>query len=119
MKIILKAIAAVLSVFLSMSAVGGGFAEGVPVSVQKTDYGTLHLIFISLENPISLKTSCSSNDGLVVEDENQSSKAALSMALTALASGSKFRCYVENGCSAANGASTTYPICSYYPTLVK
>lgn len=98
------------------------WAEGVPISIQKTDYASLHLIFIAFSEPVKASNSCSSSMGLVVHDANESSQAALTLALTALASGKKFRCYVTpgtstNDCSQVNGSSTTFPVCDYYPSL--
>ena len=104
---------------LSSYSVADGFASGVPVAIQKTDYSNLHLIFITLDSPVSVANNCDSSAGLVVHDSNDSSKAALSLAMTALAAGKKFQCYIRtNSCSAVTGAATTFPVCEYYPALV-
>ena len=73
-----------------------------------------------MQSPVNSGAQCDSQAGVVIHDSNESYKEALSFALTALASGSKFRCYVNaEDCSPITGASTTYPVCDYYPTLVK
>lgn len=107
-------------IFFSMGAVAGDWVEGVPVSVQKTDYGSLHLIYVQMQNPVNTSAQCDSKDGIVFEEGSESFKEALTFAMTALASGSKFRCYINDSrCSAVTGASTTYPVCEYYPILSK
>jgi len=104
---------------LSSYSIADGFASGVPVAIQKTDYFDLHLLFITLDSPISTASNCDSTTGLIVHDSNDSSTAALSLAMTALATGKKFQCYIRtNSCSRVNGALTTYPVCEYYPALV-
>ena len=110
-----------ITLAINLTCHAGTFVEGVPVSVQKSDYGqSIHLIFVQMQTPVNSGAQCDSQAGVVIHDSNESSKEALSFALTALASGSKFRCYVNVGdCSAVTGASTTYPVCDYYPALVK
>ena len=102
---------------LSIHSFADGFVSGVPVAIQKTDYGSKHLIFIKLDSPIG-NNGCDSGAGVVVHDANESSKAALSLAMTAFAAGKKFSCYVvTNQCSSISGADTTYPVCVYYPSI--
>jgi hypothetical protein len=90
--------------------------EGIPTQVMKSDYNGLHAIYVQLEDSVP-KGSCDSGDGLVVLDENESSEVAIRLALTAFASGKKFRCYVSGQCSRITGGATTYPVCSYYPSI--
>ena len=99
---------------LSFSA---SWEEGVPTQIMKSDYSSLHLIYIKLKEPIS-KGNCDSGSGLVLHDANESSKMASSLALTALASGKKFKCYVNGQCSRITGGVTTYPVCGYYPSYI-
>jgi len=106
---------------VTLPALAGSWAEGIPISIQKSDYhDSLHLTFIKMLNPVNTNAQCDSQEGVVIHDSNESSNAALTFALTALASGAKFRCYVHSGdCSRINGATITYPVCDLYPTLVK
>lgn len=102
---------------LSFHSFADGFVAGVPIAIQKTDYYDKHLIFIRLDNPVADK-GCNSGAGLVVHDANESSKAALSLAMTAFATGKKFSCYVvTNQCSSISGSDITYPVCVYYPAI--
>ncbi len=122
MKRIISYLSLTATIFISSHILADDYAEGVPKQIVKSDYGLLHLILILLEEPISLETNCSSNKGLIVHDANESSKAALSFALTALASGSKFKCYVStgnDGCSAYTGSVESFPVCRSYPSIVK
>ena len=94
-----------------------GFVDGVPVEVMKSDWNTLHLTYIKFETPIA-NQGCSSGAGVVIQDAHGSSKAALTFALTAYASGKKFRCYVKNNvCSNITGTVDTYPVCTDYPSV--
>ncbi len=107
-----------LVMLFSFNAMADIWAEGVPVTIQKTDYSSMHLIYIQFDKPV-VSTGCSSSAGVVVLDSNESAKAALTFALTAQASGKKFRCYVvTNQCSGITGAVDTFPVCGYYPSLV-
>ncbi len=104
--------------FTSVGSLADGFAEGIPVAVQKSDYSNIHVTFVQLDRNIS-GTGCSSNNGLVILDSYENSKTAISFALAAQASGKKFRCYiVTNQCSVITGAADTYPVCAYYPAIV-
>lgn len=105
---------------LPLQSFAGGWVEGVPVLVQKSDYSNLHLIYIQMQQPVTTTAQCSSTAGIIFEDVNESSTQALAMAMTALASGMKFRCYVNaDRCSQYTGAATTFPVCDYYPGLIK
>lgn len=110
-----------LSASLFVSSVHAeGFYQGVPIVVQKSDCcnNSLHLLYIEFAAPIAYR-GCTSDRGVVVLDSNESSKAALSMALAAQASGKKFRCYIRaNTCSPITGAVDTYPVCDTYPAVV-
>jgi len=118
MKKLISHLLACATILASVNASAEGFVEGVPVRIQKTDYGTLHLVFIQLNQSFA-STGCDSNYGLVVLDSNESAKAALTFAIAALASGKKFSCYVrDNQCSAYTGSAQTFPICDIYPALV-
>ena len=110
---------AFVSVLIASHSLAAGWAEGVPVSIQKSDYSNLNLnlIYIKLDSPVSVANNCTSSLGVVVLDSHDSSDAALSLAMTALAAGKKFSCYVTDQCSRITGAVTTYPICANYPTL--
>lgn len=105
----------------TVPAFSGTWVEGVPIEIQKSDYqNSIHAIFIRMQEPVSTQTQCDSQLGIVIHDSNPSSEAAITLALTALASGSKFRCYINAGdCSKITGAATTFPVCDLYPTLVK
>jgi hypothetical protein len=118
MKLLLSSIIFVSSMLVIPSIVlADGFYGGVPVSIQKSDYSSIHSTFVKLDAPIAT-TGCTSNAGLVILDNNESSKAAMTFALTALASGKKFTCYVvSNQCAQITGAVDTYPVCGYYPTI--
>ena len=109
-----------LSVFLvviSNGALSAGFKEGIPTEIMKSDFSTLDLTYIALTNPVPAG-SCGSGAGLVLETSNDSSKLGVTFALTALASSKTFRCYVSDGdCSPITGSATTYPVCSYYPSI--
>ncbi|NPU94662.1 MAG: hypothetical protein HPY82_22345 [Gammaproteobacteria bacterium] len=105
-------------VCFSGAAFADMWAEGVPVSIQKSDYADKHLIYIKFDKPLAEKNGCNNDTGVVVKDTNESSKVALTFAITALTAGKKFRCYVvSNECSPITGSATTYPVCSYYPTI--
>lgn len=94
-----------------------GFVEGVPVEIMKSDWSSLHLTYVKFATPIP-NQGCSSGAGVVIQDTHGSSKAALTFALTAYASGKKFKCYVkENQCSIITGAIDTYPVCTEYPSI--
>ena len=109
-------LAAITALLFSGKLLAEGFVEGVPILIQKSDYGQIHLHFIKLASPVA--TSCTSGSGVILLDSNESAKAGISFALTALAAGKKFRCYVlDNECSQVSGNKTTYPICAYYPTI--
>lgn len=115
-----KAVVKILSclILISTTTLGDGFVEGIPVAVQKSDYSDIHVTFVQLDRNITA-TGCTSSNGLVILDSHEHSKAAISFALAAQASGKKFRCYVvQNQCSAITGSLETYPICSYYPAIV-
>ncbi|RYG11831.1 MAG: hypothetical protein EOO07_19970 [Chitinophagaceae bacterium] len=104
--------------FSSANLFADGFVEGIPVVVQKSDYGSIHLIYVQFDKPVA-PLGCTTGSGVVVLDSNESSKPALSMALAAQASGKKFRCYVvTNQCSQIDGSVATVPICGYYPAIV-
>ena len=103
---------------LPISSIAGTFANGVPVAVRKSDWSK-NLIFIRMAEPVSNPANCGSDAGLVVYDDNPSARAALSFALTALTTGMKFQCYVEDECSKITGNATTYPVCSMFPEIVK
>lgn len=110
-------VAAIISIFFSGKLLAEGFVEGIPVMVMKSDYGQLHLHYIKLDKPVT--TSCSSGEGVVLLDSNESAKAGVNFALTALAAGKRFRCYVQdNQCSKVTGSDTTFPICGYYPGIL-
>ena len=114
----LKKILCAYVCFSSINVLAEGFVEGIPVSLQKTDYSGKHLLFVKFANPVA-NSGCGNHGGVVIHDENESSKAALSFAMAALVSGKTFRCYVQdNQCSVISGNNTTYPVCAYYPTLV-
>ncbi len=116
-KLIVKIFSSLMLV-ASVNSFATGFVEGVPVAIQKTDYSGLHLLFVQFDQPIPA-VGCTGKTGVVVLDSNESSEAALGFALTAQASGKKFRCYIyDNQCSAITGAATTFPVCAYYPSLV-
>lgn len=116
-KAILKSLYCALA-FSSANLFADGFFEGVPIAVQKSDYSALHLVYVQFDKPIAA-SGCTSGSGLVILDSNESSKAALAMALAAQASGKKLRCYVvSNQCSQIDGSVTTMPICGYYPAIV-
>ncbi len=118
MKKLIVKIFSSLALLASTNSFAAGFVEGVPVAIQKTDYNNLHLLFVQLDQPIPA-VGCASNTGVVVLDSNESSEAALGFALTAQASGKKFRCYIyDNQCSVITGAAATFPVCAYYPSLV-
>jgi hypothetical protein len=106
----------ILLLLISHCVFAQGFVSGIPSSVMKSDYASMHLVFVEFESAIN-SGACTSGAGVVVLDSNESSKAALSFALTALASGKWFQCYVTDSCSTVTGATATYPICEYYPTL--
>ncbi len=118
MKNIIFKLLLLMAIALSNQVLATGFVGGVPTSIMKTDYSSLHLVFISLETPVD-KGSCSSGAGLVIHDSNESSKVALSLAMTAFASGKTFQCYVGDECSKTTGSLTTYPVCNFYPRIVK
>jgi hypothetical protein len=102
---------------LPINVMSAGFVGGVPVEIMKSDYTSLHLTFIRLATPISAG-NCNSGDGLVLHDANESAKTGVSLALTALAAGKTFQCYVnDNDCSTITGAVTTFPVCGYYPSI--
>lgn len=102
------------------AANAAAWVEGVPIAVQKTDYGSLKLIYIRFLAPLATDAPCDDKSGVVIMDDNPSAKAALSFAMTALTSGNKFSCYINtNQCSAITGAPTTFPVCEYYPALIK
>ncbi|SRR3990167_2122489 len=105
------------TLFTTSTVFADGFYGGVPVSIQKSDYSSIHATFVQLNAPIP-SNGCTNNTGLVILDENESSKEAVTFALTALASGKRFTCYVvANQCSAITGAAATYPVCGFYPTI--
>jgi hypothetical protein len=103
---------------LPINVMSAGFVGGVPVEIMKSDYAYMHLTFIRLATPISAG-NCNSGAGLVLHDANDSAKTGVSLALTALAAGKTFQCYVQsdNDCSTITGAVTTYPVCGYYPSI--
>ncbi len=107
-----------LSVVFSNNISAAGFFGGIPTSIMKSDFGSLHVVYVELENPID-KGSCDSGNGLVLRDDNESSTVALSLAMTAFAASKRFECYVTNECSRTTGSMETYPVCSYYPRIVK
>ena len=109
----MKKMAFTLAFCLCAGGLFAGWEQGIPVAVMKSDYG-VNVIFIQLEQPIQTY-GCESGIGLVVRDSHPSSKAALPMAMAALVSGKKFRCYVDgNDCSRTTGANTTFPVCAAY-----
>lgn len=81
-----------LTIPFSINAMASGWVEGIPAFIQKSDYGSLHLIYIQMENPVTTTAPCDSKAGIVIEDSNASSKTALALAMTALATGKTFRC---------------------------
>ena len=107
-----------LALTFSRDILASGFVGGVPTSIMKSDYGSIHVVYVALETPIN-QGNCSSGNGLVIRDENASSKAALSLAMAAFAMGKSFQCYVTDECSRTTGSATTYPVCSYYPRIVR
>lgn len=115
----------IVSVLVGMAAfntaLAGSFVEGVPTIVQKSDYSSMHLIYIQMDKPVTYSgVQCDNNAGVVIRDDNESAKAALSFAMTALVSGLTFRCYINaNQCSGINASAATFPVCDYYPSLVK
>jgi len=114
----MKKICLFLATYLLIAhAFAEGFVDGVPVEIMKSDWSSLHLTYIKFATPIP-NQGCSSGGGVVILDSNESSKAALTFALTAFASGKKFRCYVQNNqCSIITGAVETYPVCTVYPSI--
>ena len=109
-----------MSIFLAVvsnGALSAGFKEGIPTEIMKSDFSSLDLTYIALADPVA-KGACSSGDGLVLKGSNDSSTLGVTLALTALASGKTFRCYVsDNDCSPTTGSAATYPVCSYYPSI--
>lgn len=106
--------------FVSQTSMAQEFVEGIPVLVQKSDWSSNHLIYIQMKTPVTTTAQCTSKAGVVIDDANESAKAALTMAMTALASGLTFRCYIDGDrCSRITGATATYPVCDYYPSLKK
>ena len=103
-------------VLIGSSVYAEGFLGGVPVSVMKSNYGSIQVVYVGLKDPIS-KGNCTNGDGVVVEDSNESSEAAFTLALTAFAAGKKFECYVSGGCSHITGSMATFPVCSHYPRI--
>lgn len=114
----MKALLLALLLVTSNISMAGQFVEGTPINIRKSDWSK-NLIFIRMAEPVSNPANCTSNIGVVIYDENPSSKAALSFAITALTTGMKFRCYVEDECSKTSGNASTYPVCSLYPELAK
>ncbi|MCH2042088.1 MAG: hypothetical protein MK185_15770 [Saccharospirillaceae bacterium] len=100
---------------LSTSNAYSGFVSGTPTQVMKSDYG-VHLVYVNFQEPIE-KGNCDSGNGVVILDSNESSEAALPMALAAYASKKKFQCYVGGECSRITGALTTFPVCIEYPSI--
>ena len=97
-----------------------GWVEGVPKSIQKSDFNGKSLIFIEMESPVNTNANCYSNGGIVIEDSNESSQAAMTFSLTALVSGKTFSCYINEGrCSQITGSAATFPVCDYYPRIKK
>jgi hypothetical protein len=112
-----KIISTLLAVFLSLGVFAEGFVGGIPTKIMKSDYSTLHLTYIELDKAISAG-NCDSGMGVVLHDSNESSQIAVSMAMTAFASGKTFQCYVTNNCSNVTGAAVTFPVCDYYPRIL-
>lgn len=107
------------SLFLSFQANAvTGWAIGVPIAIQKSDWSSLTLTYIQFATPVD-KGSCSSGAGVVFLDSHPSSKVALSFAMTALASGKKFKCWIDlpTSCSQITGSIETFPVCAAYPTI--
>ena len=103
----------------SMFTNAAGTADGVPVAIQKTDFGSLHLTFIQFNSGFDSSIhACSSSFGLVLKDTNESAELGVTLALTALASSKKFSCFVRDECSQVNGQTLTYPVCDLYPSIL-
>lgn len=119
MKVLFNAVT-LMFIFISTSSMAVvGFTSGVPVAIQKSDWSSLALVYVKFETPID-KGNCTNGDGVVILDSNPSSKAALSFAMMAQASGKKFKCYVEShsSCSHVTGSIETFPVCTHYPSVV-
>jgi hypothetical protein len=102
---------------IPFNALSAGFVGGIPIEIMKSDYASMNLTFIRLATPINAG-GCNSGAGLVLLDDNKSAKMGASLALTALASGKTFQCYVvDNECSTITGAVATFPVCGYYPSI--
>lgn len=117
----MKTIAIIMGTFLFLSSQAyavTGWASGVPVAIQKSDWSSLTLIYIKFSTPVD-KGSCSSGEGVVFLDSHPSSKVALSFAMTAFASGKKFKCWIDQptSCSQITGSIETFPVCAQYPTI--
>lgn len=112
----IKYIVIIILFGLFNTALAAGTQGGIPVAIMKSDYASLHLTYIALAHPVPAG-NCTSGAGLVIHDSNESSKVGVSLALTALASGKRFQCYVTNTCSRTTGALTTYPVCEFYPSI--
>ncbi len=107
-----------LLILFSHVTFAGQWIGGVPTEIRKSNWSHINLIYIGIKDGVSVKNSeCTSSSGLVFEDENPSSQAALTLALTAQASGKKFICYLSDRCSQIDGALATFPVCDAYPTI--
>lgn len=111
-----------IALAFSMNSFSNSFSpswvEGAPIAIQKSDLSGVNAIFIQMDSPVETSANCTSYGGVVVEDSNDSSEAALTFALTAFASGKKFSCYInEDNCSRVTGSMATFPVCSHYPKI--
>jgi len=106
---------------VASSVNAAAWVEGIPKAVQKSDAAGVNLLFIQMEEPVVYPgEQCDDNNGVIVMDSNESAEAAMTFATTALVAKLKFRCYINtNQCSRYTGAIATFPVCEYYPGLVR
>ena len=116
MKNLSRVLMLLTSIFASNITLAAGVISGIPESIMKSDYSTMHLIYIEFKTPVD-EGKCDSGHGVVVLDDNDSAKVALALATTAFATGKTFSCYYDDTCSRITGSNLTFPVCAYYPSL--